>query len=117
MDSYEFVTAIRRVVRDDTIENLVDYLEDPPGRNVPEATKNKSDWFKKLSAKDRFFVESVIQEAVSDAIFGMLAVLDGVRAIEGPGKKGNLKLIYEGDQEVLINDPKGEDLHDIFNSP
>jgi hypothetical protein len=50
------------------------------------------------------------------AVFGMLTVLDGVKAIREAGEEtGTLELRYitQG-RSILINDPTGEFLHDLF---
>lgn len=47
----------------------------------------------------------------------MLSVIDGARAIDEGGEKGELVLVYKSDErEVLLNDIKGLFLHDMYNS-
>jgi hypothetical protein len=49
-------------------------------------------------------------------LFGVFAVLDGTRAIEDRGPKGELKLLFVTDGEaVRLNDPKDEELHTVFS--
>lgn len=116
MNSEEFVEALKELVRDSAIENTVENLEDPPGRKVSEAEKDRSEWFNNLSDKDRSNVESIINEAVDEAIFGFLSVLDGSRAIENGDDKGRLLLVFKGLNEVLLNDPDKIGLHDLYNA-
>lgn len=63
-------------------------------------------------------VMEVARDAAHGAVFGLLAVLDGVRAIEGLGPKGLLRLIYVSPdgEETVLNDEAGEELHDLLNS-
>lgn len=114
MNSEEFVAAIKEIVRDSAIEDTIENLEEPPGRIVPEAEKQRSEWFNKLSVKDRSNVEIIVTEAVDEALFGLLAILDGARAIEDD--KGRLVLVHKGVAEVLLNDPDKIGLHELYNA-
>jgi hypothetical protein len=116
MNSEEFVAAVKEVVRDSAIGDTIENLEDPPGRKVPEAEKQRSEWFNNLSEKDRSNVESIVTEAVDEALFGLLSVLDGSRAIEDGDDKGRLLLVHKGLTEVLLNDPDKIGLHDLYNA-
>jgi hypothetical protein len=43
-------------------------------------------------------------------------VLDGVRAVEEPEDRGDLRLTYiNNEREVLLNNINEEYLHDLFN--
>ena len=116
MNSEEFVEAVKEVVRDSVIEDTIENLEDPPGRKVSEAEKLRSEWFNNLSDNGRSNVESIVAEAVDEAIFGLLTVLDGARAIEDGDDKGRLLLVHKGLTEVLLNDPDKIGLHDLYNA-
>ena len=72
MDSEHFISVVKRVVSESAVENTVKNLEDPPGRLVPEAERIRSDWFNGLSDNHRDKVESIIRDAVDDAVFGLL---------------------------------------------
>ena len=115
MDSEEFILAIKNVVRDSAIEDTIENLEDPPGRKVPELERKRSEWFNNLPEGDRRNVESIIVDAVNEALFGLLSVLDGARAIEDSGDKGQLILTHKGVKENLLNDPDKIGLHDLYN--
>lgn len=60
-------------------------------------------------------VSQIIHESIDEALFGLLAVLDSVSAIdEKPGSEW--KLIYKNkDQEKLLNDIETKSLHDLYN--
>ena len=50
------------------------------------------------------------------AVFGMLCVLDGVRAIEDEADKGSLRLTYSKNGQTKLLSPSDSDLlHDILN--
>lgn len=51
------------------------------------------------------------------AVFEVLCAFDGVTTIEDGPDKGRLQLLYiNGDDTVLINDPRNRELHNVFNS-
>jgi hypothetical protein len=61
-------------------------------------------------------VAEVIREAAENAVFGVLAILDGARVIENASEKGELQLYYvKGDERVLLNDQRKAPLHDVYN--
>jgi hypothetical protein len=58
-----------------------------------------------------------MREAVELAVFSFLCVLDGVSAIEDEPEKGVLTLRYiKRDEDLLLNDPADEFLHDTYNA-
>lgn len=117
MSPEEFVEAIREVVRDAAVEGVVNNLESPPGRNISSEEKERSGWYNSLGSLERSYVKEIVSSAVDEAVFGMLSVIDGVRAMDEGGDKGELVLVYKNDdREVLLNDMKGPFLHDIYNS-
>ena len=116
MNSEKFIATIKKVVRDSAVEDTIENLEDPPGRRVPEAEKIRSDWFNALSDGDRSRVESIVKDAVDEALFGFLSVIDGARAIENGEDKGRLILMYKSENEQILNDPEKIGLHDLYNA-
>jgi hypothetical protein len=62
-------------------------------------------------------IKKAFYEAVDASLFGILAVIDGVRAIEDAGNKGVFKLYFDKDSKTkLINEEGKEYLHEIYNS-
>tara|TARA_A100001391_G_scaffold175884_1_gene138841 strand:- start:290 stop:646 length:357 start_codon:yes stop_codon:yes gene_type:complete len=116
MDSEKFVSIIREVVRNIAIEDTMDNIKDPPGRKVPESELIRSNWFNALSDIDQDTVKSIVEDAVDEAIFGILSVLDGTRAIEEGDDKGTLVLVHEDKSKVVLNDPDAIGLHDLYNA-
>jgi len=116
MDSEQFVDAIKTVVRDAAIRSSVRVLENPPGRHPNPELLKKAEWYMNLSEEDKTMIQKVIEVAVQQSVFGMLAVIDGVRVIDEGSSKGDLELFYVKDSErVRLNEPGHEPLHDIFN--
>ncbi len=117
MNNELFIELIKMHVRDAAIEDVILKLNKPPGRKPRQRHVAQSQWFNQLSTDDKNNVKEVVQEAVDEAIFGFLAVLDGVRAVEDSSEhNGEFKLMYgREDGEDRLNDPDKEYLHDIFN--
>jgi hypothetical protein len=116
MTSEDFVKRIQMAVHDSAIDGTISLLDKVPGRRPSPALIRLSEWFHRLPLEDQEEVKAVIRLAVGNAVFGILAVLDGVKSIRKPEEKvGTLELHYivEG-QSTLLNDPNGEELHDIF---
>ncbi len=114
MNSEQFVEAIKLYVRDSAVRDTVDTLSKPPGRKPSPRLVNQSKWYNNLSESDKSMVGEVIEEAIDAALFGMLAALDSVRAIDD--RKGTFQLFYVGQEKtVLLNDMEEESLHDIYN--
>ena len=114
MNSYDFVEAVKRYVRDAAIEDTIANLKSPPGRRVPPQERARSDWYNSLSETDSAHVNSVIATAVHEGLFGLLAALDGARTIDD--EQGRFELIYVSAQRILLNDPKAIGLHDLLNA-
>lgn len=117
MTQDEFVAAIKLVVREQAVEGTLDVISSPPGRKVLPEEKSRSEWFNRLDEKQKVYIREIVIEAVDDALFGLLCVIDGVRAIEKSGVKGKLKLIYESaeGEELVLNSSEEEYLHDLYN--
>jgi hypothetical protein len=114
MTAEEFVRALHVVVRED---DVIRTLEKPPGRRPARALVARSEWYRSLTESDRARVADVAAEATRAALFHVLAIIDGVSAIENTAEKGELVLSFRKDgTEVRLNPPEGEMLHDIFQS-
>jgi hypothetical protein len=75
-----------------------------------------SQWFNQLPDADKAKVQDVVKLATRQSVFGVFAVLDGVRQVDGSENKGVLELRYcKNGQSQLINDSNTQPLHDIFN--
>lgn len=116
MNSEQFISVVKKVVRESAIEDTIANLEDPPGRSVSESERNRSTWFNELSDDQRNMIENIINDAVDEALFGMFCVLDGTRAIESNCSKNKLVLMYKGQEEKILNNPEEIYLHDLYNA-
>ncbi|ULO09606.1 hypothetical protein H1230_13025 [Paenibacillus sp. 19GGS1-52] len=88
----------------------------PAGRRPRQKHVELSNWFNQLSEENQLMVRRVLTEAVDSALFGLFAVIDGVRTIEDSSDKREVELYYvRGQVKKLINKPDDEDLHDCFN--
>ncbi len=112
MDAAMFVEAIKRYVRDAAVEDTISNLKRPPGRRISPKEKARSDWFNGLSKIDADHVEDVVKNAVDEAIFGLFAVLDGSRVIEG----GRFELSHVNEGCILLNNPNSIGLNELFNA-
>lgn len=109
-----FVEIIRKVVQKQAINDTIENLEQPPGKTPPEKLKELSAFYKSLDSKQKSALQQIISDASEMTMFGLLCVLDGVRAIESGEKKGSLELWYRnGDVTILLNDIEEDFLHDL----
>lgn len=111
MSPEEFVQTIWQVVVESTTLGELESLRQPPGRSPSASLRSRSEWFSSLGPEDHAAVAEVIQSAARNAIFGLFAVLDGVRSFDPAG--GSLLLTYvgPGGDEVRLNDPTTCELH------
>jgi hypothetical protein len=115
MTREEFVEAVKLQAMDAAVRTTVQTLLKPVEKNPAEESVSISNWYRMLNADDRIRIETVARRAAFNAVFGVLAILDGVRPVEGAGEKGTFELTYEKqDAKVLLNDPTQELLHDAF---
>jgi hypothetical protein len=115
MTSLEFVKAIKQVVYEATTNGCLSLLQSPSGRKPSQRVKGLSEWYNNLSENDKITVKALVELVAGQSVFGMLAVLDGVRAIEDSGDKGILELRYRKEgKSSLLNSPDGDSLHDQF---
>jgi hypothetical protein len=116
MTPEEFVNVLRLVALDHVTESTISVIEDPPGRRPRPELLELRDWYKGLAEHDHIRVRQVAAMAAHGALFAVLAVLDGVRAVEDTPDKGSFQLIFrKGGKEWVLNPPHGEFLHDLLN--
>lgn len=118
MTQEEFISAIKLVVSDGSISSVMSVLEEgPPGRSPDKELIMISNWYNDLSKDDKSVILKIVKYAVEMSVFGFLCVLDGVAAIEGYGEKGKLDLYFKkGNENVILNGPDQEYLHDLFGN-
>ncbi len=115
MNPKYFVEILRKVVQEQSVNDTIENLEEPPGKNPPSELKELSLFFNGLSEKQKETFKKVLHQTAEMTFFGMLCVLDGVRVIESGDDKGSLELWYrKGEDTMLLNDPDEEYLHDLI---
>lgn len=114
-DPEEFVDALRKVVLERAVENTLAIIEKPPGRRPRTELLQANAWFATLSEEDRATLRAVASMVARDAVFGVLAVLDGARVVEDTSEKGDFRLTFsKGGRQWLLNPPDGPALHDLL---
>ena len=114
MTPEQFVDALRSVVCASATDDVIGNLTRPPGRSPAKALREMSAWYLRLGEPDRAMLKRIVEDAVHSTMFGVLCVLDGVRAIEDSGGQRTLELDHVGpDGRTRLNDP-GVDLHDLL---
>jgi len=117
MTQEEFISAIKLVVSEGSISSVKRTLEKPAGRSPDKELLFISNWYNSLSMNDKGVLLRIVKYAIEMGIFSFLCVLDGVSAIEDYGEKGRLELFFKkGDQNVLLNGPDLDYLHDLFGT-
>jgi len=113
MDAEQFVAAIRANVMQSAVKGTIANLTDPPGRKPAPELLALSKWYLGLGADDRDMVRRLLAEASHSVMFGLFAVLDGVRRVDPAEPPGDLELWYSGSEgRMKLNG----DLHDLLNS-
>lgn len=106
MHSREFVDAVYAAVYRTAIEGVLRLLKQPPGRCPRQELVDLSTWYNGLDEQDQGRVSEVVRLAVDQAVFGMLAALDGARSLGGDG---DLSLRCNGVELTAEHE-----LHDLF---
>ncbi|MEG2804808.1 hypothetical protein [Stenotrophomonas sp.] len=112
MNSEQFVQAIQQHAQDAATDTTMRNLQSPPGRRPAARAVALSQWYNGLSDQDKANVRAVVGEATHAAVFGVLAVLDGVRVVDE--EKGRFELFHVGRARTLLN-PGDRDLHDLLD--
>jgi len=114
MNAEHFVGALKAHVINAAVDDTISNLENPPGRRVSEAERALSQWYKQLSPKDAENLRSVLAQVSHQAVFGVLAVIDGVRTVDDG--VGHFELAYVAKVRNVLNDPELPPLHDLLNA-
>src|SRR4029077_13860524 len=109
-------TALKMCVTDSESRSMERSLRQPPGRRPSERLLRLSKWFLKLSSDDQAAVLELIGLGAEGALFGVLCVFDGVRAVEDDPVKGDFEVYYaKAGKRALLNGPHVS-LHDLYQS-
>jgi hypothetical protein len=114
MTRQDFVRRVKVYALDNAVTDTMQDLQDPPGRVPSPSLVAAHKWFTELDESSRQMVEQVARMAAESAAFGVLAILDHVRGVDGRDK-GQLILEYRNaGQTVRLNDFNDELLHDLL---
>lgn len=111
-----FVDALRQVVMLGTADDMLTVLSNPPGRRASRGLIEESEWYHSLTASDRAMLGRVLKRAAHDTLHGVLAVLDGVRAVENAGKGDFVLTFVKGGEETVLCGPRAPLLHDLLDA-
>jgi hypothetical protein len=109
MQSEESVKAVIEGVYQSASLGVIRFLEQPPGRKPRADLVEMSEWYNSLDSKAKVHIARAVRLSADHATFGLLAVIDGVRAIDD--RQSNVEL-FVGGVRVGVD----EYLHDIFRS-
>jgi hypothetical protein len=113
MNAEEFVNALRVHVMRSAVDDAIDTMMNPPGRQRATELTELSTWARGLAEADRSMLRRALVEVAHGAVFGLLAVLDGARRVDERQPPGELELWHEGREgRTKLNG----NLHDILNS-
>lgn len=116
MTTRKFVEAIKGQTKDAAVNGTIACFKGPPGRRQRERLARLAAWYKQLSPDDQNMLSEALAEAAEMAVFEFLCVLDGVSVIENTQEKGGLELFFvKSSERTRLNEPCGEELHNIFN--
>lgn len=115
MDMKEvFINRIYQQVGVDGVDNLISILTSPPGRKPKKELVELSEYFNKQPDKEKEILRKIIELSINSAIFDILCIFDKVNKLDNC--IDDIKLsILKNNQEILLNDTKSQDLHDLFN--
>jgi hypothetical protein len=108
MNAEEFVGGVHAAAYRNAISGVLKQLANPAGRRPRKDVVELSKWFNQLTGEGRERVEGTVRRAVYQAIFDMLAVLDGVSAID----EDHTDLYLRTGDGTLLNEH--HDLHELF---
>ena len=116
MKPAEFVQSLKLTCSDGAVHDCVNMFIAPPGRKPSGDLVQISEWFNALPENDRGMVVRVMRETADATLFGVLCVIDGVRAIEGEGEKSQFTLIASRAGIESPISPSETYLHDLLRA-
>jgi hypothetical protein len=107
MDAEDFVTGVRTAVFESSIKATLATVGEPVGKAPTEERLDLAEWYNGLGDADSARARELVRLAADQAVFGMLAVLDGVRTVHN----SHPALVLHADGVPL--NPDGE-LHELW---
>ena len=110
MTPEEFIEVIVSEAYEGAASDVRKVTISPPGTEPRQSDIKLSNWYNGLDAKSQEMVYALIKEGADTAIFGVFAIIDGVR---GGGSLPRFRL-FADDRELTVEDD--DFLHEIFRS-
>ena len=104
----EFIDGVYQAVYRTAINGVMKIVKQPPGRRPRADLTALSEWFNALDEIGQERVHELVRLSVDQAVFGVLATIDGARALPGGA---DVRLI-EGENDLGAE----RNLHDLFRS-
>ena len=114
----DFARVVKTEAFDSAVADVLHGLrEAPPGRRPHPKGIALSAWYGTLSVNDQLMLAEVVRDTAHLALFGILCMLDGVRAIDDPPHSELVLTMVDpaGNRTDLSASVTGIDLHDAFN--
>lgn len=118
MNAEQFVVAIRKYVADSIVDDTIQLLLKPPGRQPAATLVKSSEWYKSLLPQDQKQVMTIVADAVHAAIFGFMCVLDGVKVIDDAHSEFQLFSVNPTTNisTQLSGSEENDSLHDLYKA-
>ena len=116
MTPEDFVKILRNRAMNAAVAGTAALLESPPGRKPSHELVEVSEWYHKLTEQDRTILMRVLRMTSYQAVFGVLAILDGVRTVNDGYDEGTFRLSFRmGDREWNLTASERGFLHDLIS--
>jgi hypothetical protein len=112
MAADDLIVGLRDTVFTPAVEGVLRLAENPPGRATRATLLQASEWYRRLDDDGREQVRFLVEEAARQALFGVFAVIDEVRAFDG-----QLRLVHTSSAGAdTTYGGAGSDLHDEWQA-
>jgi len=114
MNAERFLALVEELAWRSAIDGTIQNYTSPPGRRPWERLVRVSEWRSRMTDDEKKLLDEVIKESTRGALFGLFAMIDGVRKADNDIRRF---VIYAQDEEgrrVPINDDGKVDFHDYF---
>jgi hypothetical protein len=116
MTPSEFVDALRAECADAAVSDCLRLFQSPPGRKPAQSLVTLSNWYRGLDPDNQANVVAAMRQAADATLFGVLCVLDVVRAVEHHQVKSEFKPTATRNGSESVISPGPEQLHDILRA-
>jgi hypothetical protein len=114
MDEQKFLNLVEMCVQKQAIDDLIRTFTIPPGRRPREVLTKISEWYGRLNVDEQKLFYETVTESVRTALFGLFAIVDGVRVVDKNVDKFIIAAQDFQGKRTLINDDTNSDLHSHF---